>query len=223
MLLWARGAPSLQTPKTSNRPPKTRDRPPKTRASASASPNHTSTKAFQRCAIQKEALEFCRYANLSPAHVDYDAVHRALFIQTHDDLHCVIDLHSNLMSLVHPNTHGMRRLYREIARTKCVRTAERLFYCLIDEAGLLTLGGRGVLEFGRGDKLGQDENRELVVAMRFPLIPGAWNMPVAQYARVSKNHLYSEHELVDDLSQLMSMKVIAPTRTRVPNHEVHDW
>lgn len=187
-----------------------------TRASASY---HTSTKAFQGCAIQREALEFCRYANLQPAHVDYDGANRALFVQTHDDKHCVIDLCNNLMSIVRPNTYGMKRLYRDIARTKCVRTAERLFYCLIDESGLLTLG-RGKLEFGR-----EEDNRELVVAMRFALTPGAWNTPAAQYARVSKNNLYSEHELVDDLSQLMSLKVIAPNRPcrHAAEPETHDW
>ena len=180
--------------------------------------NFTSTTAFQSCSIQREALAFCEYIRVSPVHIHFDSAVRALFIDTSDDKHCVVDLRDNIMSCTQPSNRTVKALYRDIARTKCVRTANHLFYGIVHELGLST-HGRGSLEFSRSDHA-----RELVVAMRFELHPLACDVPMATHVVVHKDHTHTEHELFDDLTRTMGIKAITPPRpSRWADAEPHDW
>ena len=188
------------------------------RISAShALPYHTSTPAFQCCPIQKEAVAFCASAGLPSVHLDYDRTLKALFIHA-SDRHCVVDLNLMLMSSVRSNTAAVKTRYREIARTKCVRTAEHHFRGILDELDVITHGA-GRLEFSR-----DLHSRELHVAMRFPPSPEEPAFPAAQFVQVDKNYTHCEHDLDDDLTQLMRLLVSSPLRPpKREAIEAHDW
>ena len=201
------------------------------RVSVIARSHHTSTPAFQICPIQKEALEFCEFARINhPVHFDYDRGHKALFIQTYDQAHYVVDLEHMMMSCARPNTHGVKTHYHEIAITKCIRKAEDHFYDIIEEFRIVTRG-QGSLEFSR-DML----TRALNVAMRFssspePLAVHALDVhgpspPPAQFIKVDANTTHCEYDLNDDLSLRMctlAKSPLRPSSRKVVKHEVHDW
>lgn len=176
----------------------------------------TSTASFQGSNVQRETLALCSRLKIKPVHIDYDAVNMVVFLHTYNESYYVVDPVNKLMSVARTNSHTVRRYYGDIARTKSIQEAERIFYQVIDMHGI-HVHGPGRLLLKRYQTGG-----ELSATMTF-----AEDAPIddaATMIRLDKNLTHSEHQMLDDLTHLMGLKALAKRRP-IKNHlpETHNW